>query len=78
MPIHDLAVAARQNRNFEAELADRGAHAIHGDVVLAGIAGVQNKAANVPDLDFERRSSGHAPSLPASNLSRQQTDEINH
>src|SRR5215469_11967880 len=53
MPIDCLSAAAGQHRSLEAELADAGAHPIDNGVVLSRIAGVQDKAINWPDLDFE-------------------------
>ena len=51
MAVDDLAVAARQHRDLEAELADAAAHAIHRGVVLAGIAGVEDQLVDRPLLD---------------------------
>jgi hypothetical protein len=70
--VYDLAIAAREHRNFEAEFANAGTHAIDDCVVFSWISRVQNQAINRPDLDFKTRSSGHAPSLPASDFIRQQ------
>ena len=53
MAIHHFAVAAREHGNLEAELADAAAHAIHGGVVLARVAGVEDEPVDVPDLDFQ-------------------------
>ena len=78
MAIHHLTVATREHRNLEAEFPDRRAHPIDDGVVLAWIAGGQDQAVDGPNLDFERPSSGHAPSLPASNFSRQQSEENKH
>ena len=44
--------------------------------LLAGIARVQNKSVDRPGLDFNRRSSGHAQSLPVLEFSRQQTSRL--
>jgi hypothetical protein len=49
--IDDLTVATGEYRDLEAELADAAAHAIHGRVVLARVAGVENKFVNWPVLD---------------------------
>ena len=50
--VHDLAVAACQHGDLEAELANAAAHAIHRGVVLAGIACVEDQLVDRPSLDF--------------------------
>ena len=52
--VDHLAVAAGQHRNLEAEFADAAAHAIHGGVVLARVAGVEDEAVDRPDLNLKR------------------------
>ena len=54
MAVHHLAVAAGEHRDLEAELADAAAHAIHGGIVLAGIAGVEDQPVDGPGLDLYR------------------------
>ena len=49
--VDDLAVAAREHRDLESELADAAAHAIHRGVVLSGIARVKNKLVDRPLLE---------------------------
>ena len=53
IPVHHFAVAADQTRNLEAELANGGAHAINGGVVLAQVAGIRDEPINRPKLDLE-------------------------
>src|ERR1700676_4111479 len=63
MAVHDGSVAACEHRNLESKLADAAAHAIHCGVVLAWVAGVENKPVNVPNLnlwDLRRRLRKHA------------------
>ena len=43
MTIYNLTVAASKYRDLEAELADAAAHAIHGGIVLARVARVENE-----------------------------------
>ena len=62
MTIHHLAVAAGQHGDFEAELANAAAHAIHRGVVLARIAGVEDQPVDRPNLDF--RGGGDLIMLP--------------
>ena len=50
--IDDLAVAAREHRDLEAELANAAAHAIDRGVVLAGVASVEDETINVPNLNL--------------------------
>ena len=50
--VNDLAVAAGQHGDLEAELANAAAHAIDRGVVLAGIACVEDQSVNGPNLDF--------------------------
>jgi hypothetical protein len=76
MPVHYFA-KLRASTEVLNHSRDRGARAIDDGVVLAGIASVENQAVNVPDLDFERRT-GHAPSSPASDFSRQQSEWNKH
>jgi hypothetical protein len=52
--VHDGSVAAREHRDLEAEFADAAAHAIHGGVVLAWVAGVENKPVDGPDFYLQR------------------------
>jgi hypothetical protein len=40
--IDDLAVASGEHRDFEAKFPDATAHPIHGRIVLARVAGVEN------------------------------------
>ena len=54
MAIHNFAVAANEARNLEAELADRGAHAIHGGVVFARIARILDEAIDGPNFNVLR------------------------
>jgi hypothetical protein len=65
--IHDFAVASNQAWDFEAEFADRCAHAIHGGIVLSGVAGVENQTIDWPDLNFRRRRRRNHPSRRAAN-----------
>jgi len=51
MAIDDLAVAAGQDWNLEAELANAAAHAINSCVVLSGIAGGKSVCRS-PDLNL--------------------------
>jgi hypothetical protein len=51
--IYYLAVAASKYRDLEAELADAAAHAIHGGVVLARVARVENQPVDGLDFDFQ-------------------------
>ena len=51
MPIYDFAVAAGEDRDLEAELAYRGAHAIDSAIVLAWIARILYEAGDRPNLD---------------------------
>ena len=55
MSVHHRAVRTGHDRNAEAELTDRRAHAIHGLIVLARITGIRNQPleeANVPRSTF--------------------------
>ena len=63
MAVNDLAVAAGQHRNLEAELTEAAAHPFNRGVVLAGIPGVQHQPIDVPCLNFEglRRRDHPAP-----------------
>jgi hypothetical protein len=54
MAIHYFSIAAREDRDFETEFTDAGAHAIHGGVVLARIAGVEDQLVDGPDLNLKR------------------------
>ena len=54
MTIDYLAVAAGKYRNFESELADAAAHAIHGGVVLARVARILDESFERPSLDVLR------------------------
>ena len=55
MAVHDLAVAASEHRNLEAELADAAAHGIDHGVIFSGITGVEDEAVDGPGSDFKRR-----------------------
>src|SRR5579871_3151509 len=50
MAVHHLAVAARQHGTLKSKFADATAHAIHGGIVLAGVAGVVDQPVYGPDL----------------------------
>jgi hypothetical protein len=52
VPVHHLAVASNQARNFDAKYADRLAHAIHGPVVLPGVSWIWMKPVDRPNLDL--------------------------
>ncbi len=62
--VHHLAVAARQHRNLEAELADAAAHAIDRGVVLAGIACVEDQSVDRPNLDLRGWTVVSCESMP--------------
>jgi hypothetical protein len=51
MTVDDFAVAAGAFRDFEAKLPDAAAHAIHGRVVFARVARIENEFVNWPQLD---------------------------
>ena len=74
--VHDFPVAARENRDLEAELADAGTHAIHRGIVLARVAGVEDQAVDGPDLNL--RLAAVTVAIPAQRIAvadfiRQQT-----
>jgi hypothetical protein len=52
--IDDFAVAAREHRNLESELANAAAHPIHNGVVPARIACVEDELVDRPLLDVRR------------------------
>jgi len=54
VPVHNLAVAADQARDFESELANRLAHAVDGAAVFSRIAWILSQTVNRPDLDAQR------------------------
>jgi hypothetical protein len=53
MAVHDLAVGAGKHWDLEAEFTDAAAHAIHCCVVLAWVAGVENKPVDGPDFHLQ-------------------------
>jgi hypothetical protein len=59
--IHDLAVAAGEHRNLETELADAGAHAVNGGIVLSRVAGVEDQPVEGPDLDSSEADAAITP-----------------
>src|SRR3954463_13184300 len=65
MAVHPLPVATGQHRNFEAEFPDAAAHAIHGGVILAGVAGVEDQPVDGPILDAfgDRRHEHTSPQI---------------
>jgi hypothetical protein len=50
--VDDFTRRARQHRNLETEFLNAAAHAVHGVVVLARVAGVQHQPINRPRLGF--------------------------
>jgi hypothetical protein len=54
MTVYDLTVAAGEDRDLEAKIADATAHAIHDRVVLAWVARVENELVNWPVFDALR------------------------
>src|ERR1035438_7137276 len=52
MPIDQSSVATREYRNFKAEFADAGAHAINRSVVLPRVADIKDQSIDMPDLNF--------------------------
>jgi hypothetical protein len=55
MAVDDFPVAPGEHRDFEAELANAAAHAIHRGVVLAGIASVEDELFDGPLLNARLR-----------------------
>jgi hypothetical protein len=52
MTINNLAVAPRQNGDFDSEFANAAAHAGHRRVAHSGIPGVEQQPINVPNLNL--------------------------
>jgi hypothetical protein len=74
MRVHHFPIAAGQHRNLEAKFVYGSHDAIHGSVVLAGIAGVEDQPVDGPDLDLKRGGRGHyATWIAVANFSGQQS-----
>jgi hypothetical protein len=54
MTVDDFAVTAGQDGNLETKFPDAAAHAIHGSIVLARVAGVENEFVYWPQFDTLR------------------------
>src|ERR1700674_498327 len=52
VPLNHLAVTSSEHGDLEPELANRGAHPVHGRVVLARVARVENQLFDRPNLYF--------------------------
>jgi len=52
MAVHDLAVAARQDGDFEPELPDTGAHSINDSVILPRVPDVEYELVDRPNLNL--------------------------
>jgi hypothetical protein len=59
VPIHDLAVAASEDRDLEPELADGSDHPIDCSIVLPWVPGVEDQLVDGPELDLKRGGRGH-------------------
>jgi hypothetical protein len=53
MAVDHLAVAAGQHGTLEAEFPEAAAHAIHGGVILARVAGIEDEPVDGPALNLQ-------------------------
>src|SRR5260370_21448516 len=54
MAVDHIAVTSNQTRNLETKFSDSTAHEVHGCIVLAPVAQVQDQLVDGPDLYIHR------------------------